>query len=294
MVDGGEAFKNSYETVQELGYNSTEAHNSYLQIFVEAGIIGFLSVILIITVSLKTKKLQSKYLSTAFIGLILHLVVDLGFSYLLVIIYFGIFIGLFKDKEGSLAKESSKGITYIFAMINTFVIFTSFVIALFANIAFYMEISAQPENSSDIEKNVEVIYRLEKAIKLDFSDISYRKKLNKEYFNYMSNLEDYLKSAYIEKEGKEDVESRLKAVVSDIKENTDKIYEYDKFSYATLKYVNDIYIKYMDYFIDAFYSEDEATGREEYTKFINQNIDWVRNNISNEANRERILDKMNY
>ena len=45
---GGEGFRNEYKYYQTKDYTSTEVHNSYIQIFLESGLLGFLSIISII------------------------------------------------------------------------------------------------------------------------------------------------------------------------------------------------------------------------------------------------------
>ena len=97
---GGEGFKHLYKNVQVLNYTSTEAHNSILQIFVESGIIGGISVCLIIYFVIKDKKFSAVKL--CFIMYIVHSVTDLNFSYLICLIVFSMLIGIIDNETEKL------------------------------------------------------------------------------------------------------------------------------------------------------------------------------------------------
>ena len=88
---GGEGFKNLYKTVQTLKYNSTEVHNTYLQIFVESGLIGFIIIISIIIYSLKTSKKDLN--SLAYFMFLIYSLFDISFSYMLSQAIFAILLG---------------------------------------------------------------------------------------------------------------------------------------------------------------------------------------------------------
>lgn len=94
---GGEGFKHLYKNVQTLKYTSTEAHNSILQIFVESGIIGGISICLLIFFVLKNNKFS--IIKLAFIMFILHSLTDLNFSYLICLIVFSMLIGIMENKN---------------------------------------------------------------------------------------------------------------------------------------------------------------------------------------------------
>jgi hypothetical protein len=94
---GGEGFKHLYKNVQTLKYTSTEVHNSILQIFVESGIIGGISICLIIYLVIKNNKFSAMKL--AFIMYILHSLTDLNFSYLICLIVFSMLVGIIENKK---------------------------------------------------------------------------------------------------------------------------------------------------------------------------------------------------
>lgn len=86
---GGEGFKNNYKSVQNVKYVSSEVHNSFLQIFVESGIIGEISIFIIVIYAFKSKYSTKKL---ACVLLIIHSVVDLNFSYMIIIYIFSILL----------------------------------------------------------------------------------------------------------------------------------------------------------------------------------------------------------
>lgn len=94
---GGEGFKHLYKEVQTLEYTSSEAHNSILQVFVESGIIGGLTLCLIIYLVIKENKYSA--LKLAFIMYILHSFTDLNFSYLICLITFSMMIGIIESRK---------------------------------------------------------------------------------------------------------------------------------------------------------------------------------------------------
>lgn len=89
---GGEGFKNLYKEVQTLKYTSTEVHNTYLQIFVESGIIGFLCIIGIVILSLKNSK--NNIVKLVYIMFLIYAIFDISFSYMLSQAIFSIIIGI--------------------------------------------------------------------------------------------------------------------------------------------------------------------------------------------------------
>lgn len=286
---GGEGFRNLYETVQELGYYSTEVHNSYMQIFVESGVFGFLSIILIIVFILKRFKDTNINYYLAFLGLAIHMLFDLDFSYFVILLIFTVLIALIKAEE---VFENSDIKKEIYSIILTFIVTINLVILIFANISNMNYKKINSSCSDNIEQNVIDINKLEKIVDLDFSEVSYRKKLNSEYFNYLSNLERKLKTYNIEDEVRTNIELEIFDLIISIKENTDKIYEYDKYNKLTLKYVNNIYCEYFEYFMKAYYNEYYDIGKEEYINFIENNISYVKNNIKLEIKYSDVLEEM--
>ena len=281
---GGEGFKNLYETVQTLNYYSTEAHNSYLQIFVESGILGFLSILAIIFITIKNYKVYSLYEFLAILGFLIHSLLDLNFSYFLVIVIFGILIAI-KDAKKCDDEIKFRLLNDIYIVITTFIISTSFLILLMAQISYYKFCLFENSKYSSEDYDLDNLEKIDEMVKFDFSNISYRKKLNLEYMNYLDYLNTKLNDSSLTKEQKNSIQDVIKDTLIQIKENTDLIYKYDKYNKNTLKYVNDIYSKYIDYFVQIL-GQDSDT----YTQFMKNNLQWIKDNIKLESKYENIID----
>ncbi len=94
---GGEGFRHLNKSVQTFNYTSTEAHNSILQVFAESGIIGGISICLVIYVVMKNNKYS--ILKLTFIMYIVHSLTDLNFSYFICLIVFSMLIGIMENKN---------------------------------------------------------------------------------------------------------------------------------------------------------------------------------------------------
>ncbi len=177
---GGEGFYNLYKTVQEINYTSTEVHNSFLQIFVESGIIGFMIIISsCIIVLLKSKNNVYKLI---FIVLILHSIFDLDFSYMLVISIFGILLAILDININIQLKINLYNILICVVFILTFAIN---IIVFKANIALNIPVQNVKLTDTYLDDNIknELIKKYELKIKLDPYDDDYKK----EYESLLSN-----------------------------------------------------------------------------------------------------------
>jgi hypothetical protein len=94
---GGDGFNNMYKSIQTEKYTSSEVHNSFLQIYVETGIIGGTVFALAVILSLfKSKKSTAKL---AYILFIAHSIVDLNLSFMLMMGVFAILMACSLDKN---------------------------------------------------------------------------------------------------------------------------------------------------------------------------------------------------
>lgn len=90
---GGGGFASLYQSVQDMYYAARLVHNNYLQVFVEAGVLGFLAFILITALSLfyfiyartmlrdSKQKVYAAGFFCAFLALALHSAIDFNLSY---------------------------------------------------------------------------------------------------------------------------------------------------------------------------------------------------------------------
>lgn len=93
---GGEGFKNLFKYYRSIPYISTEVHNSYIQTFVETGIIGFL-IMIAITINIIIYKKNDIY-KLVILFILCHSIIDLDFSYFVMMYIFAIICGLMSDK----------------------------------------------------------------------------------------------------------------------------------------------------------------------------------------------------
>ena len=98
---GGEAFRYLYKEVQTGSYISTEAHSSFIQILIESGILGEISIISFCIFVIINGK--NNFKKIVFIIFVFHSIFDLNFSYMISIMIFGIISGIMYE-------NNSKGI----------------------------------------------------------------------------------------------------------------------------------------------------------------------------------------
>ncbi len=94
---GGNGFSNLYKSVQDIQYTSTQVHNSFLQIFVESGIIGGFSIIAIICITIYISK--NNLIKLIYIIYVVHSIAELNFSYMLMLVIFAILTACITKKE---------------------------------------------------------------------------------------------------------------------------------------------------------------------------------------------------
>ena len=266
---GGEGFKNTYELYQSQKYISTEVHNSFLQIFVESGIIGFSCILVIILYTLIKCKDKEKRLLLLFF--IIHSLVDLELSYFSMIFLFGILLGLCANKEEFKIKISN----FLYVPI-ILVLVVIFYIVFKANLAYSIKI--QENTGSSMDKEASIIKNLEKRVMLDKYDVNYRIELNKEY-------EKYLKLLVKEYSNSKDkvLEEEIKNVISNIKINADIMMKNSKNNKYVIINVSNTYFNNLFYFTKLYYQEDTESGYEEYMNYIINNVESLKNHKYNEV-----------
>jgi hypothetical protein len=286
---GGEGFKNSYSSVQTLEYISTEVHNSFLQIFVESGLLGFSVVTLIIIFSLIKSK--NNILKLVYVIFLIHSFVDLNFSYMLTFAMFGILLGLLENNENELIEIKSIKIKQtkqikqdkirlicnvekvVFVVINICVSY----ILITANIAYYMKIPKIDESDLNITKQLEVVSLNEKRTKLDYFEKEYRKDLNKEYIIYLKLLDDKINNILYENnydlneekvKAKEELKLKAKEVVNNIDTNNLKLKQFEKQDKYVYSNIADIYFYNIDLLSKYRFDGNLEIGYKYYTNEI--------------------------
>ncbi|MBQ9013187.1 MAG: O-antigen ligase family protein [Bacilli bacterium] len=187
---GGEGFNNMYKMVQTVKYTSSEVHNSFLQIFVESGILGFLVILSILIYTIFKSK--NSYIKFAYIIFVIHSCIDLNFSYMFMICIFGILIACMEYTNEK--KENNNIYLYIITLIMALTLtIISFIFSFKALLAQYVKIPVYNEENITLDKQIEVVCQNEKRVMLDPYEYNYRKKLNEEYERYFELLDEKIK-----------------------------------------------------------------------------------------------------
>lgn len=220
---GGEGFNNIYKQIQTKKYFSTEVHSSFLQIFVEAGIFGFLIIMsILIYIFINTK---NNYYKLAFFVFIIHSFIDLDFSYMFMIAIFGIFLALFDYKESKTMKNKYLNvIMYIVSCIASFIVL---IICSNCLIARNINIPQYDNESLDLERQKEIISKNNRRVSLDKYEYNYRKNLDKEYSIYLDMLYN---------EGNNVSDEKVQCIVDSIIKNLNEILKNKKYDEEQILY----------------------------------------------------------
>lgn len=285
---GGEGFKHTYGTVQETGYISSEAHSGLLQALVEVGTVGttvlvlsiFTSLMICFKLVMRLKKLDSKDITKAvtiiaiYLALLSSVIFDLAFSYAFMIYVFAVisalvikfYIDILQKYEGRISKETKIDWSYIrlMALSLSLVVFTC---ATYFSFTAYRASLVKVPNKTEgedvtVKEVAENIAYLELKNKEDKYDIDYMMDLNDEYEKYKIILTKAYVSASNDKELKEQINEEILNATVRIKENADKMLEYEYYNKYVLNEVADVYIynfvKFADIYKEQFSSEEVA------------------------------------
>ena len=277
---GGEGFNNTYQLVQEQSYTSTEVHNSFVQILVESGIIGFICIISVIIYYLVNYKNNIyKYL---FLLLIIHSIFDLNFSYMIGLVIFAILLGINEKKKCEL-KENS--LIYYLESIAFLCIFVfSLVLLLKMNIAYSIKVPLIKENIT-FSKQAMIVNCYEKKVNLDLSENKYRKRLAKEYEKYLKMLNENLEKDY--KNIK--LINERNNIIYNIEQNAISMQENEKEIKEILIDVSNIYFNNIVYLVNMNYNENEEEGYNFYLEKITKNLEYIEYNYKYNAIAKELL-----
>lgn len=271
---GGEGFKNTYELYQTKKYVSTEVHNSYLQIFVESGLIGFICIfVAIIYTFIKSSNKENKLLLLMFV---IHSFIDLELSYFSMIFTFAILLAMCMDKDKLKLKKIKY--SYVFVLPALFVIF---VILFKANIAYGINI--QKNTSNDIYTQKEIIKTLEKRVLLDKYDINYRNELNEEYEKYLKML----LNKYTDSKNN-NLKDEIRYVIISIKNNADTMLKNSRYNKYVIVNVCNTYFNNFYYFSYVYYPSNLEQGYEKYLDFILFNLTELEKHKYNEVSKNAL------
>lgn len=278
---GGEGFKNTYELYQTKKYISSEVHNSFLQIFVESGIIGFICITFgVIYTIIRSNNKENRLLILLFV---IHLLIDLELSYFSMIYLFGVLLAMCDTKDNVKLKIKEARYNNIVVVPILLIIF---IILFKSNIAYGINVSKN--NSNDILKQKEIVKTLEKKVSLDSVDVSYRTNLNEGYDKYLKLL---LNEYSIEK--KYDLKDEIDYVVSSIKSNLDIMRRNSKYNKYVISNICNTYFDNFYYFTLIEYPLDNEIGYEKYLNFILSNLNELEKHKYNEVAMNEVKELYN-
>ncbi len=287
---GGEGFKNTYELFKSFAYSSTEAHNSFLQIFIESGVLGFITIISIIIIVVLKK--ENNYIKVALLLLIVHSFFDLNFSYLFMLCVFAILLaccddkkinkGVLKDKTIEYLKFFESILCYFFLILNIYILIN-------ANFAYYLGIPKYKQEELTLEKQINVVNLMEKRVNLDPGENVYRQSLNEEYSVYFDMLIKTISGLDDKNPSKKVLEEEVKNVIENIKTNADNMVKNSKYDRNIILKVSDIYFNNLKYFTTIYYSKNIDEGYQIYLDYILKNVEYVENNYKNNSNIESLV-----
>ena len=257
---GGNAFRTMYETVQSIEYISLETHSFFVQVFLESGVIGLISIIIPIIYLLKNSKnfLARKILFV----LIIFATFDVFLTYTFMLFILAIIMAFCDVKQ--------KEVNLKFKAINIIIYTSIFVLQTLQVIAFFIEPIEVNNLNKTLNEQEKIINRCEVALKLDPFDIEYIRNCNVAYTTYLEMLEikkelygsDYTIPSY--------------NIVNKIYKNIEIENIYEKSNKYALEdniyYIN----KYVNELVFSNYSNDIEKGYEYYLGKLINNLDRLR------------------
>lgn len=174
---GGNAWRNLYGQVQDYLYYAKESHCYLIELIISYGIIGFLSYIFIIIVTMKNgvKLFKNKLFLSIFIGflmIIIHNVIDFDMSFWLILSMFLILVAIINKDDKKIEKNLD---------VFDFILLPIFSIVIIANLCGFIT------SNSEIEKNLASVniapwifeYKYNEIIYMENNNINTVEKLEK-------------------------------------------------------------------------------------------------------------------
>jgi len=279
---GGEGFKHTYGMVQESSYISSEAHSAVMQSLVEVGIIGTtifvgiicLSFVIILKLIVRLRKIDiedKKYIVSLiliYLSLLSVVIFDLAFSYAFMMYIFGIVLGLivkayidillkYKEREG---KYSRFDWSYVKIVVLSLSVVCLTATSYFSVNAFRASLIRVPNKGEKLNvlEVAENIARLELKVNQDRFDMDYIRELNEEYMKYKSLVMHGYVNSLNDDKTKEELNQELNIVTKKIKENADKMLEYEYYDKYVLNDVADVYIENYMTFAEIYKKQFES------------------------------------
>lgn len=243
---GNKAYYNMYQVNQVNQYISSESHSYPMDILVNFGLIGLLLYVAILAVYMKgiyleyknANKVESyKYIMIMciFLVLILHSILDLDFSYSIILYSFAIILSAIKFREYNIKVEYKHALILI-----TLPVFIQLISTTAYIIASNIDKNSETEYKY-FSKSKNDIIRYEDTVYLVNHSYDFRIKLAEKYNQYTQVLSETLQNGT----PTERVESKkeLKRVMPLIRENLIKIVEQNNYNKYALQKVSAMYFR---------------------------------------------------
>lgn len=221
---GGNAWRVLYGQVQDYLYYAKEAHNYILEVWMSFGLLGLISYILILAITIKNGigilKSKNKDVISILVGIsiiVLHSFMDFDMSFLIIEMIFFMFIAIINQKDKEIAKNT--GIVDIIGIVMFLIITIGNILGLLATIFQNKSTMMNNDIASWVSK-----YQYNKIIYLENNDLKDEEKIE-------------LIKRYIEKEKYQDqnvmYEIMCNQIVEDINNN--------KVNVEDIKYIVDVW-----------------------------------------------------
>lgn len=268
---GGGGFQELYDRVKTYDYVSSEVHNSFLQIAVESGMIGASIIIgIIIVVLWRAKNTPMKGI---FLVYILHLCVDLDFSYLLGILLFGILLGLLEWKEAKKVRCENLILKIIEVLLVFILCKQAWIISIKAYIARYMPVPKFEMENMNIASQSELVRKNEKRLSL----VPYKTV-------YIKNtiIEELRLIQCIKRENSEAYTKNLiyQNAVKSLQGHLNQLLEYEPYDKYHVWYICDIYMANLEDLITVYFADNHLEGYRHYTLLVKKMLENLEEEIS--------------
>lgn len=253
---GGNGFRTAYETVQSIEYISLEVHSLFMQVLVESGILGLVSIIAVIAYIMK--KSENNIYILMLIALLIFSAFDVFLTYTFMLFVLAILFGMCVDKVEKVSTKFKVGYVILFVIV--------FGITLSQTLATIIQPVKVDNLNNSLSKQEQVINFCGLSLKLDPYDLDY---IN----NYIVACRTYLDIMDIRKEiyGEENLEKRYE-IISKIEKSINNELKYEKNNKYVIEDALYYITKYLDYLVVINYSSDIEQGYVDYLVFLTNNL----------------------
>ncbi len=258
---GGNAFRTMYETVQTLPYISLEVHSLFIQIFLEGGIVALVALSGIIIYVLKSAKFNIE--KVVFITLVILATFDVFLTYTFALYIFFVCIALCDIRRDNFRIKEM-------VLFGAVYVIVSFILSCHVT-AYCIKPNDVNNPNNTIEKQEDIICKMEIVLRLDPYDIEYRRDYLKATNTYLDILDtkNELYGIDITQYRTDTIQKIYNSIKLENKYEKSNKYAIEDYMYYTYKYLDDLV------FIN--YSENSIQeGYEKYLKELVENIDRLR------------------